>query len=286
MPVQLNHTIVAARDRQESATFLADLLGLPAPTLYGPFAVVELSNDVSLDFMDDPEAHPRHYAFLVTEPEFDEIFGRIQARGLDYWADPFQQQPGRDQHPRRGPRRLLARPERARPGDHHPALRRLSAPVDSDVLPRLDEHATDIDADAGDVWTALRTTLDATMSRPWSAAAAGSSGAPTPAPPGHVRSTEGSTVPGFRVAGAVPGTLLALEGRAPVLHLRPGLPARAARRPDPAARREPGHLPRRRRRRLPAARRGHRRARGRRAPAAGGGQAPRGAVDGAALSAV
>jgi catechol 2,3-dioxygenase-like lactoylglutathione lyase family enzyme len=94
MPVNLNHTIVAARDRQESATFLADLLGLPAPTSYGPFAVVELANDVSLDFMDDPEVHARHYAFLVTEPEFDAIFGRIQARGLDYWADPFQQQPG------------------------------------------------------------------------------------------------------------------------------------------------------------------------------------------------
>jgi catechol 2,3-dioxygenase-like lactoylglutathione lyase family enzyme len=94
MPVNLNHTIVAARDRHESATFLADLLGLPAPTSYGPFAVVELANDVSLDFMDDPEVHARHYAFLVTEPEFDAIFGRIQARGLDYWADPFQQQPG------------------------------------------------------------------------------------------------------------------------------------------------------------------------------------------------
>jgi catechol 2,3-dioxygenase-like lactoylglutathione lyase family enzyme len=94
MPVNLNHTIVAARDRQESATFLADLLGLPAPTSYGPFAVVELANDVSLDFMDDEEVHQRHYAFLVSEPEFDEIFGRIQERGLTYWADPFEQQPG------------------------------------------------------------------------------------------------------------------------------------------------------------------------------------------------
>ena len=94
MPVQLNHTIVAARDKQVAATFLADLLGLPAPTPYGPFAVVELANDVSLDFMDDPESHPRHYAFLVTEPEFDEIFGRIRARELDYWADPFHRHPG------------------------------------------------------------------------------------------------------------------------------------------------------------------------------------------------
>ena len=94
MPVQLNHTIVAARDKQESAAFLADVLGLPPPTAFGPFAVVELDNGVSLDFMDDDATQPRHYAFLVTEEEFDAIFGRIRARGLDYWADPFGQQPG------------------------------------------------------------------------------------------------------------------------------------------------------------------------------------------------
>ncbi len=94
MPVQLNHTIVAARDKRESATFLAEILGLPAPTTYRPFAVVELDNDVSLDFIDDPEIHQRHYAFLVSEQEFDEIFGRIRERGLPYWADPFEKQPG------------------------------------------------------------------------------------------------------------------------------------------------------------------------------------------------
>jgi catechol 2,3-dioxygenase-like lactoylglutathione lyase family enzyme len=94
MPVHLNHTIVAASDKKQSAHFLADVLGLAPPTTYGPFAVVELDNDVSLDFMDDEHPHPRHYAFLVSEEDFDAIFGRIQARGLDYWADPFQQQPG------------------------------------------------------------------------------------------------------------------------------------------------------------------------------------------------
>jgi catechol 2,3-dioxygenase-like lactoylglutathione lyase family enzyme len=94
MAVHLNHTIVAAHDRQESAAFLADVLGLAPPASYGPFAVVQLDNDVSLDFMDDEEVHQSHYAFLVTEAEFDEIFGRIQARGLTYWADPFEQQPG------------------------------------------------------------------------------------------------------------------------------------------------------------------------------------------------
>ena len=94
MPVQLNHTIVAARDRHEAAAFLADILGLAPPTTYGPFAVVELDNEVSLDFIDDPEVWPRHYAFLVTEDEFDQIFGRIKDRGLTFWADPFEHRPG------------------------------------------------------------------------------------------------------------------------------------------------------------------------------------------------
>jgi catechol 2,3-dioxygenase-like lactoylglutathione lyase family enzyme len=94
MAVRLNHTIVAARDKKESAAFLADILGLAPPETYGPFAVVQLDNDVSLDFMDDEEVHQRHYAFLVTEPEFDQIFERIRSRGLEYWADPFERQPG------------------------------------------------------------------------------------------------------------------------------------------------------------------------------------------------
>lgn len=94
MAVRLNHTIVAARNRHESATFLAEILGLAPPATYGPFAVVRLDNDVSLDFMDDEHVQQRHYAFLVTEEEFDAIFGRIRARGLTFWADPFEQQPG------------------------------------------------------------------------------------------------------------------------------------------------------------------------------------------------
>lgn len=95
MPVQLNHTIVKARDKRESATFLADILGLPEPTAFGPFLVVQVDNDVSLDFADDQgPVHPQHYAFLVTEDEFDQIFDRITARGLTYWADPFHRQPG------------------------------------------------------------------------------------------------------------------------------------------------------------------------------------------------
>jgi catechol 2,3-dioxygenase-like lactoylglutathione lyase family enzyme len=99
MPVQLNHTIVSAQDRRASATFLAEILGLPAPTPYGPFLVVEAANGVSLDFIDaDDDITPQHYSFLISEPEFDEIFGRIRERDLPYWADPHQSHPGEINH--------------------------------------------------------------------------------------------------------------------------------------------------------------------------------------------
>ncbi|GAA1573558.1 VOC family protein [Kribbella sancticallisti] len=94
MTVRLNHTIVRSRDKGEAAGFLAEILGVAEPAPYGPFLVVQLG-EVSLDFADErgPIA-PQHYAFLVGEPEFDAIFGRIRERGLDYWADPFRQRPG------------------------------------------------------------------------------------------------------------------------------------------------------------------------------------------------
>jgi catechol 2,3-dioxygenase-like lactoylglutathione lyase family enzyme len=93
MTVTLNHTIVAARDRDASAAFLAEMLGLPPPSLLGHFAMVEVG-DTSLDFArTDDEIPPQHYAFLVSEKEFDEVFERIRCRRLSYWADPFRTEP-------------------------------------------------------------------------------------------------------------------------------------------------------------------------------------------------
>jgi catechol 2,3-dioxygenase-like lactoylglutathione lyase family enzyme len=89
MSVQLNHTIVWCRDKKASATFLAEILGLPAPESFGPFLIAALDNGVSLDFHEvDGEILSQHYAFLISEQEFDQIFGRISGRDLDYWADP------------------------------------------------------------------------------------------------------------------------------------------------------------------------------------------------------
>jgi catechol 2,3-dioxygenase-like lactoylglutathione lyase family enzyme len=89
MVAQLNHTI--ARDKHESATFLAEILGLPAPVPFGHFLVVATGNGVSLDFADgDDEIHPQHYAFLITEAEFDEVFARVQERGIAFWPHPWR----------------------------------------------------------------------------------------------------------------------------------------------------------------------------------------------------
>ena len=89
MPIEFNHTIVWAKDSAASAAFLAGILGLPPPRKWGPFQVVATANGVNLDFMDrEGEVLSRHLAFLVSETEFDAIFGRIKERGLEHWADP------------------------------------------------------------------------------------------------------------------------------------------------------------------------------------------------------
>ena len=95
MAIELNHTIVYSRDKRASATFLTELFGLPDPVPWGPFMAVALSNDVTLDYRDaSGDIDEQHYCFLVGEDEFDAIFGRIQAQGIPYWADPGHRQSG------------------------------------------------------------------------------------------------------------------------------------------------------------------------------------------------
>jgi len=94
MTIQLNHTIVPARDPRASAGFLADILGLTVDPPVSHFTPVTLANHVTLDYdqHDEPESH--HYAFLVSDEEFDAAFGRIQDRGVSFYADPSCRQAG------------------------------------------------------------------------------------------------------------------------------------------------------------------------------------------------
>jgi extradiol dioxygenase family protein len=101
MTITFNHTIVAAKDKKQSATFLTELFDLPSPTPWAHFMMVDLANGVTLDYADvadGEEIRPQHYAFLVSEDEFDAIYGRIQSWGLEHWADPACSKPGEINH--------------------------------------------------------------------------------------------------------------------------------------------------------------------------------------------
>ncbi|MFI8262547.1 VOC family protein [Streptomyces sp. NPDC085665] len=95
--VELNHTVVHARDRALSAEFLAVVLGLEVGAPFGPFLPVDLGNGVTLDYyaMTDEPIQPQHYAFLVPEERFDGAIARLEAVGVTYYADPHHCEPGR-----------------------------------------------------------------------------------------------------------------------------------------------------------------------------------------------
>jgi len=95
MAAMLNHTIIWCRDKQASSAFLAEMLDRPPPRRFFHFLVVDLDNEVSLDFMEkEGEVARQHYAFLIGEDDFDAVLGRIRERGLEHWADPARTQPG------------------------------------------------------------------------------------------------------------------------------------------------------------------------------------------------
>jgi catechol 2,3-dioxygenase-like lactoylglutathione lyase family enzyme len=95
MSAQLNHTIVWCSDKERSVEFLTGVLGLPPARAFLHFRIVDLGNGVSLDYYQQDGAITRqHYAFLVSDSEFDAGFAWIQAHGLAFWADPARSQPG------------------------------------------------------------------------------------------------------------------------------------------------------------------------------------------------
>ncbi|WP_421118250.1 VOC family protein [Aquihabitans daechungensis] len=98
MPAELNHTIVHATDPLVSATFLTEILGLPAPVAFGPFQAVVTANGASLDFIDagGEPFDTQHYSFLITDEEYPVIRERVLSRGLETWGDPARSSPGEE----------------------------------------------------------------------------------------------------------------------------------------------------------------------------------------------
>ena len=99
MTVELNHTIVAARDSEESARFYERFFGFSHEGSMGPFVVVRIPGQaLTLDFMQQESFDSQHYAFKVSEAEFDEIFGRIEQEGLVYGSGPTSSENGEINH--------------------------------------------------------------------------------------------------------------------------------------------------------------------------------------------
>ncbi len=94
----LNHIIVPAKDKDASAKFLADILGVKAQPQWGPFRPVQTSNGVTLDFVDSKDVRTQHYAFLVDDEEFDASFAKLKKAGIAYFADPHKAGPGEINH--------------------------------------------------------------------------------------------------------------------------------------------------------------------------------------------
>jgi catechol 2,3-dioxygenase-like lactoylglutathione lyase family enzyme len=86
MPIELDHTIVPARQRDASAQRLAQLLDVPhGPAKAGPFYAVYVNDGLTLDFIETDEDFPvYHFCFRVDEERFDQILGRLRAAGIAF----------------------------------------------------------------------------------------------------------------------------------------------------------------------------------------------------------
>jgi catechol 2,3-dioxygenase-like lactoylglutathione lyase family enzyme len=90
MPITLNHTIVPCLDKIKSAQFYSRVLGLQYVGAFSHFIVVRVNETLSLDFDNRETFQSLHYAFKVSEHEFDEIFSRLQAENIPYGSGPIQ----------------------------------------------------------------------------------------------------------------------------------------------------------------------------------------------------
>nr|WP_297621880.1 VOC family protein [Nocardia sp.] len=103
MTIQFNHTIVGCKANRETAEFWAEILGLEVGTGWGPFIPLQVGNGVTFDFANVPPdlpggIHPTHYAFLVSEDEFDSAYKKITDYRITYWADPHGRIEGEINH--------------------------------------------------------------------------------------------------------------------------------------------------------------------------------------------
>lgn len=98
MPLHLDHTIVPAHDKEESAQFIARMFGLEYKGLWHHFAPVKVNDQLSLDFDNRESFERHHYAFLASDEEFDAILGRVKDQGVAFGSGPTTQDDGEINH--------------------------------------------------------------------------------------------------------------------------------------------------------------------------------------------
>ena len=95
MPIVLDHTIVPARDKLASAKFFAEIFGLKVKPGEGYFAQVQVNDGLTFDFADETEPQSHHYAFHISNAEFEEIYERVKSKGLPYGSGPYNHTDGK-----------------------------------------------------------------------------------------------------------------------------------------------------------------------------------------------
>ena len=108
MAIVLDHTIVPAKDKVASAEFFAGIFGLTVKPGRGHFAQVQVNESLTFDFADEPVPRSHHYAFHISDAEFEAIFSRVKAKGLRYGSEPFNHT-NRQIYTRRGGRASTSR---------------------------------------------------------------------------------------------------------------------------------------------------------------------------------
>jgi catechol 2,3-dioxygenase-like lactoylglutathione lyase family enzyme len=95
MTISLNHTIVPVRDKVAGAKFFARVFGVRrGRTNY--FAPVKVNKALTFLFSDEDKTFDsHHYAFHVSNKEFDAIFGRIKKAGIVYGSAPWSTEDGK-----------------------------------------------------------------------------------------------------------------------------------------------------------------------------------------------
>jgi catechol 2,3-dioxygenase-like lactoylglutathione lyase family enzyme len=94
-PTLLDHTIVPARDKLASARFFAEIFGLSVKSADGYFAQVQVNDSLTFDFSDEPKPQSHHYAFHISDTEFEAIYERVKAKGLPYGSGPYNHTDGK-----------------------------------------------------------------------------------------------------------------------------------------------------------------------------------------------